>query len=67
MQQRKLEISSPAYPHDAAQALPTEHEVECLVDLREGHAVRDELLHSYTHKMHTTSSQLDQFLIHLLP
>ena len=31
------------HPHDAAQALPLEHEVERHVDLGEGHAVRDEL------------------------
>ena len=33
------------HPHDATQALPLEHEVERRVDLREGHAVGDELLH----------------------
>ena len=32
------------HPHDAAQSLPLEHEVERRVDLREGNAVRDELL-----------------------
>jgi hypothetical protein len=32
------------HSHDAAQALPLEHQVERRVDLREGHAVRDELL-----------------------
>lgn len=32
------------HPHDAAQALPLEHQVERRVDLREGHAVCDELL-----------------------
>ena len=33
------------HPHDAAQALPLEHQVEGRVDLRERHAVGDELLH----------------------
>jgi len=32
------------HPHDAAQALPLEHQVERRVDLGEGHAVCDELL-----------------------
>lgn len=42
------------HPHDAAQALPLEHQVERRVDLREGHAVRDELLQLQLLRTYTT-------------
>ena len=43
------------HPHDAAQALTLEHQVEGRVDLRERHAVGDELLHLQL--LHTGDSQ----------